>query len=295
MSKQYALDYNKSTTTSHASRNAEVDAAFLLPHLKPHYRIIDVGCGPGTITTGFCKYVPDGHVVGVDISAEVLSEAQDRARALPGGVPTNVVFHRVDILQGFGAPGAAVGENDQPCPIPTSWKQSFDVIFMSQFLPHLSDPVTVLANLKQLVKPGTGILASTSYDTSTMVFTPDPTGQLGKWGNTMGRLVVHGAGAPSMYGGRDMPAHHYAAGFGEDQLTLSARTLIYRTQEERRWWGQSNAQRWVEGSKYRKLAMSGCGMTEEDCEGMVRALRGWAAEEKGMYFAIAIEIIARVD
>jgi hypothetical protein len=36
-------------------------------------------------------------------------------------------------------------------------------------------------------------------------------------------------------------------------------------------------------------------MTEDDCEGMMKALMGWAEEERGMYFATAIEIVARVE
>ena len=51
-----------------AERTAEDCATHLLPHLKPHYRILDVGCGPGSITVGLARYVPQGSVVGVDVN-----------------------------------------------------------------------------------------------------------------------------------------------------------------------------------------------------------------------------------
>ena len=53
-------------------RSAAIYAAHLLPHLKPSFRILDVGCGPGSITLDLARLVPDGHVVGIDINAGML-------------------------------------------------------------------------------------------------------------------------------------------------------------------------------------------------------------------------------
>ena len=49
-------------------RTAEACATHLLPYIKPHFRILDVGCGPGSIALDLARLVPEGHVVGVDIS-----------------------------------------------------------------------------------------------------------------------------------------------------------------------------------------------------------------------------------
>lgn len=51
----YTFGYSKTTTASHASRTIHTDAAFVIPHIKPHHKILDVGSGPGTITIGFAE------------------------------------------------------------------------------------------------------------------------------------------------------------------------------------------------------------------------------------------------
>ena len=50
-------------------RTAEACAAHVLPYIKPHFRILDIGCGPGSISLDLARLVPEGSVVGVDISA----------------------------------------------------------------------------------------------------------------------------------------------------------------------------------------------------------------------------------
>ena len=45
-------------------RTADKQAAFFIPYLKSGMSVIDLGCGPGTITTGFAKIVSPGLVTG---------------------------------------------------------------------------------------------------------------------------------------------------------------------------------------------------------------------------------------
>lgn len=48
-------------------RNAAQCASHLLPYLEPNHNILDIGCGPGSITLDLARQVPQGRVVGVDI------------------------------------------------------------------------------------------------------------------------------------------------------------------------------------------------------------------------------------
>lgn len=70
--RSYTQGHTDNALNTHMLRTADVDAGFLLPHIKKSDRILDVGCGPGTITTGFAKHASEGSVVGVDLSEDVV-------------------------------------------------------------------------------------------------------------------------------------------------------------------------------------------------------------------------------
>lgn len=61
-------------------RTAARDAHFCLPHLRPSMRVLDCGCGPGSITVGLADAVRPGEVVGIDMQAAEIAWA----RALAG-------------------------------------------------------------------------------------------------------------------------------------------------------------------------------------------------------------------
>lgn len=85
----YTLGHHSSVVNSHARRTAQDSAAFLLPHLQPHFSVLDLGCGPGTITADLALLVPQGKVTGIDFSESVIESA--RAHAQGRGI-TNCVF-----------------------------------------------------------------------------------------------------------------------------------------------------------------------------------------------------------
>ena len=60
----YTHGHGEAVLRSHTWRTAANSAAFLLPYLKPDMTILDVGCGPGTITADLATYVPNGRIVG---------------------------------------------------------------------------------------------------------------------------------------------------------------------------------------------------------------------------------------
>lgn len=78
-SNTYAHGHSTATVAGHSARTADVCAAHLVPHLTPGASILDVGCGPGSITSGFVPHVsPGGRVVGVDSSEGVIATAQSQ-------------------------------------------------------------------------------------------------------------------------------------------------------------------------------------------------------------------------
>ncbi|KAI9040783.1 methyltransferase-UbiE family protein [Aspergillus affinis] len=137
MSQAYTNDHSQSVLQTHSWRDVSNSAPYLLSHLQPTMTILDVGCGPGSITIDLARKVPRGHVVGV----EYVSDPLDGARSLASSAGlTNVRFHIGDIYD-LLFPG-----------------NSFDVVHAHQVLQHIADPVQAFKEMRRVVKPG-GIVA----------------------------------------------------------------------------------------------------------------------------------------
>jgi ubiquinone/menaquinone biosynthesis C-methylase UbiE len=116
-----------------AARTVAHEAAFFQPHLHPGMRLLDVGCGPGSITLDLAAAVAPGEVVGIDLRPEVIAQA--RAAAAERGT-ANVRFEV----------GSAY---DLPFP-----DASFDAAFAHMVLIHLREPVRALAEVRRVLRPG---------------------------------------------------------------------------------------------------------------------------------------------
>ena len=66
----YTHGHAESVLRSHRWRTAENSAAYLLPLLRPGLDLLDVGCGPGTLTADLATRVAPGRVLGLDASAD---------------------------------------------------------------------------------------------------------------------------------------------------------------------------------------------------------------------------------
>jgi ubiquinone/menaquinone biosynthesis C-methylase UbiE len=78
-----------------ARRTGEV-ATFFVPHLRREMRLIDCGCGPGSITVDLAQAVAPGEVIGVDIREDALTQA--RTLAQERGI-ANVAFQAGSIYR----------------------------------------------------------------------------------------------------------------------------------------------------------------------------------------------------
>ncbi len=150
--------YHESVLRSHKSRTAEACAAYLLPSIRPDMNILDVGCGPGTITAGFAVLAPQGHVTGIDMGAEVLEHARTSAeqQAL-----TNITFQVGSVLE---------------LPFPDN---TFDIVHAHQVIQHTTDQVKALQEMRRVTKDG-GIVAVRDADMAAMTWFPNLKG-LEEW------------------------------------------------------------------------------------------------------------------
>jgi len=131
-------------------RTASVEAGFFLPHLRPGMRLLDCGCGPGTITVNLAEVVAPGEVVGIDI--EDKQHEIGRAYARERGV-ANVRFETGNIYDLPFAPN------------------TFDAVFAHAVLYHLKTPPKALTELHRILKPG-GVIGIRDLDNGGDIFTP---------------------------------------------------------------------------------------------------------------------------
>jgi SAM-dependent methyltransferase len=176
-------------------RTAERSCAFFRHHVRSASRILDCGCGPGSITVGLAQWAPDGQTVGIDIGAEQLDGARARARDL--GVK-NVAFRQGDIF-------ALPFEDD-----------SFDVVFSQTVLYHIPAPEKALAEIKRVLRPGGLVALRDAINASIMIWPDDPLVR------ELGRMIRLGAqrsgGNPDV--GREVGTLLHSAGFDDVFFTL---------------------------------------------------------------------------
>lgn len=76
MAATYTSGHHESVLRSHNWRTAQNFAGYFLSSLRPDMQVLDIGCGPGTITADFAALVPDGEVTGIDTEQGVLDQAK---------------------------------------------------------------------------------------------------------------------------------------------------------------------------------------------------------------------------
>jgi len=99
---------------------------------------VDLGCGPGQLVMAIAGQAPDLHVTGVDLSDEMLAQANENAQN--ASLATQVSFR----------PGDA-----QQIPFPDG---SLDLVVSTMSLHHWSDPVAVLNEIARVLRPGGSFL-----------------------------------------------------------------------------------------------------------------------------------------
>jgi SAM-dependent methyltransferase len=258
----YTHGHHESVLRSHRWRTVENSAAYLLGWIRPGLDVLDVGCGPGTITIDLAGRVAPGTVTGVDRSAEVIDQARASA-----GKPANVSFATGDVYH-----------LDYP-------DERFEVVHAHQVLQHLSDPVAALREMGRVAKRG-GVVAVRDADYASFAWEPaDP--RLDDWLSTY-RAVAHAnGGEPDA--GRHLLGWANAAGFASVQPSASA--WCFATPQDRSWWGAVWADRMVHSDLADQAVSTGVA-TRRRLEDMAEAFLAWSTHPDGWFAVLHGEAIA---
>jgi ubiquinone/menaquinone biosynthesis C-methylase UbiE len=111
----------------------------LKPYLKPGLKVLDIGCGPGSITLDVAQAVKPGEVVGIDLRQNTIDRASQLAKEL---FIDHVVFQVGDTLN---------------LEFPDD---TFDIVYSHTVLHSVIDPIRGLRQQKRVTKPGGWVIAA---------------------------------------------------------------------------------------------------------------------------------------
>ncbi len=257
----YTHGHHASVLRSHRWRTVENSAPHLLDRLRPGLDVLDVGCGPGTITADLARRVAPGRVLGIDRSADVVAEA---AAAVVG---TGAEVRVGDVY--------ALDEPDD----------AFDVVHAHQVLQHLTDPVAALVEMRRVCRPD-GVVAVRDADYEAFTWAPAVDG-VDRWLATYREVARSNGAEPDA--GRHLKRWALEAGFSE--VTATASVWCFSSDDERAWWGGLWSDRVLDSDLGRQAVERGLADRAE-LAAQAEALRTWAASPSGWFAVLHGEVLA---
>jgi SAM-dependent methyltransferase len=240
---------------------------FLAPHLRAGMRLIDCGCGPGSITVDLARAVAPGEAIGIDLRKDALTHGRRLAR---GRGIANVVFQAASVYQLPYADG------------------SFDAAFACAVLQHLAAPLAALKEIRRVLKPGGVIGIADGSSTITFRYPTNPL--LEAWDKLRGLEREYNAGRPPKP--LQLRALLREAGFARTQasgrLTTEAGPPAGSLEETRRV-AQNHLirLRGVLG----ELAVAQGWATKKELEQMAEALIAWGENPDAFYARVGFTAI----
>ena len=254
----YTMGFGEEFLESLRRFTAQANASYLIPFLRPGLRILDFGCGPGTISVGLAGRVLPGELHGVDMEPSQIEIARSVAEAQ--GV-TNATFHVGDVT-------ALPFEDD-----------FFDVAHCHNVLMHVPDTAAVLAEVKRVLKPG-GILGCREMICGSS-FTEPNFGVIRNAWDMMEDLLAADDGHPQM--GKELKTHLREAGF--ENVRATATFDIYSAPADVEFIYRLATQ-WFLSPEITEAAIKYGASTRELCDAIAAAYDRWK-DHPGAFLGVA--------
>ncbi len=193
---RYTMGYDEAFQRFIQSRKAGRCAAYLLPHLEPGMDLLDLGCGPGSISMGLARAIAPGRLAGVDMEESQIGIARQEARK--EGVE-NADFSIGDATR-LGFPDG-----------------SFDVVHCHALAEHVPDTGALLGEIRRVLRPG-GLVGIRDI-VGTSCFAHTSHGDLMPMQEAFVRLLEANKGHPQM--GIEIKGHLLRSGFLDVRSSFS--------------------------------------------------------------------------
>ncbi|WP_051383453.1 class I SAM-dependent methyltransferase [Bradyrhizobium sp. WSM3983] len=258
--------HDNSITAFQQKRGGD-SAAFLAPFLTPDMVLLDVGCGPGTITAALAGVV--GKAIGLDIESNAIAAA--RQLAARAGF-TNLSFVEADMT--------ALPFEDE----------AFDAVFFHAVLYHQSEATLMrtLAEARRVLKPG-GVLGTRDADVGGNILHPELDGvrlALDLWQRWYGHddpealrfgrrqsAIVRAHGFMPVWAGASYVNHSADAASRAEAVTDARRSLLGL------------------GPQLLSRALA----SAEEIEAALAGWDAWGRDPDAVYFRCRCECVARKD
>lgn len=262
MNNEYAHGHQPAVLKSHTWRTVKNSAQYVVPFIAVDAQILDVGCGPGSLTNDFGSKCPQGSVIGVDISENVVQIATASAHR------ANVSF---EIMDAYNLPFA---------------NNSFDVVHAHQVLQHVNDPVALITEMSRVVRP-TGVIAVRDSRYSAFEWSPKSS-ELDRWLTTYISIAKFCQGEPNA----GSHLEKWAMDASLEIVNKTSSKWIFATPEEVKWWGETWADR-VLNSNFADHAQSLGLLTERELLSMHDGWITWSQSEPAYFIIPHDELVAR--
>lgn len=261
---KYTHGHHRSVVAHHGSRTAEDSAGFLLPHVRRGMSLLDVGCGPGSITIDLARRLAPGRVVGMDVADSILATATSAVEE--SGLANVEIRH-----------GSVYGLEVHDA--------SFDIVFAHQVLQHLSDPVEALREMRRVAVPG-GLVGVRDVDYATFAWHPGHP-KLTRWLELYHQVTARNDAEADA--GRHLLSWFREAGLSDVTITTSA--WSYADPAARAFWGNGWIERATESAFARQAIEYGLSTDSELAE-ISRAWAWWRDQPDGYLAMMHTEALA---
>ena len=251
----YTHGHHETVLRSHRWRTADNSCGYLLGHLRTDDRVLDVGCGPATITLDLAARV--GSVTGLEATPDAVALAREAgAECVLGDV------HALPFADG-----------------------SFDVVHAHQVLQHVADPVQAL---REMARVSRRLVAVRDSDYLGFAWFPACRG-LDRWMELYQAAATANGGHPQA--GRALLSWALEAGLTD--VTASSSTWCFASPADRAWWGGMWAERVQQSALATQLLRDGLA-TQDDLDLCADGWRAFAERDGAWLSVLHGELLVRV-